>query len=246
MSELALFSQKQPHRIRSGWKCWGLGAGFTPMLVSALVMSGCATAPSRQEPLNLSEAKEAVLSYADSGRYLEDLRTVSEKAKAWVTERAGRIKSGERLAVVFDVDETVLSNLPHMREMDFGYVVEPWSQWVALADAPALLPVKEVYAECQRRGVAVIFITGRKEPQDRPGTEKNLRREGMGDYVRLILALPEESGMTTVARKAGARAAMEKNEGYRIIASIGDQWSDLEGGSAERVFKLPNPFYQIP
>ncbi len=68
----------------------------------------------------------------------------------------------------------------------------------------------------------------------------------MGDYAQLILALPAESGMTTVVRKARARAAVERNEGYRIIASIGDQWSDLEGGSAERVFKLPNPFYQIP
>ena len=31
-----------------------------------------------------------------------------------------------------------------------------------------------------------------------------------------------------------------------IIASVGDQWSDLDGGYAERVFKLPNPFYFIP
>jgi hypothetical protein len=27
---------------------------------------------------------------------------------------------------------------------------------------------------------------------------------------------------------------------------MGDQLSDLEGGYAERTFKLPNPFYWIP
>ena len=32
-------------------------------------------------------------------------------------------------------------------------------------------------------------------------------------------------------------------EGYTIIGNIGDQLSDLEGGHAERTFKLPNPFY---
>jgi predicted secreted acid phosphatase len=30
---------------------------------------------------------------------------------------------------VFDIDETVLSNLPHMREMDFGYVADEWNAW---------------------------------------------------------------------------------------------------------------------
>ena len=35
-------------------------------------------------------------------------------------------------------------------------------------------------------------------------------------------------------------------QGYTIIANVGDQWSDLENGYAERVFKLPNPFYMIP
>lgn len=243
---MALFSQRQPRQSGRWLARGGLSVGLAQILLGALLMTGCATAPFRHEPLNLSEAKEAVLAYADTGRYDEDLRMVSKKAKAWVIERSARAQPGERLAVVFDVDETVLSNLPHMREMDFGYIVEPWSQWVALADAPALVPVREVYEECRRRGVAVIFITGRKEPQDRAGTEKNLRREGMGDYLRLILARPEESGMTTVERKAGARAAVERNEGYHIIASVGDQWSDLEGGSTERVFKLPNPFYRIP
>jgi hypothetical protein len=30
------------------------------------------------------------------------------------------------------------------------------------------------------------------------------------------------------------------------VLNMGDQLSDLEGGYAERTFKLPNPFYWIP
>jgi len=33
------------------------------------------------------------------------------------------------------------------------------------------------------------------------------------------------------------------DQGYAIVVNIGDQMSDLDGGFAERTFKLPNPFY---
>jgi hypothetical protein len=33
--------------------------------------------------------------------------------------------------------------------------------------------------------------------------------------------------------------------GFTIIANIGDQKSDLEGGYAEMTFKVPSPFYFI-
>ena len=35
-------------------------------------------------------------------------------------------------------------------------------------------------------------------------------------------------------------------QGYTVILSMGDQLSDLEGGYAERTFKLPNPVYYLP
>ena len=35
-------------------------------------------------------------------------------------------------------------------------------------------------------------------------------------------------------------------DGYSIILNVGDQMSDLDGGYAEKTFKLPNPFYYIP
>jgi acid phosphatase len=42
-----------------------------------------------------------------------------------------------------------------------------------------------------------------------------------------------------------ARAWMEERAGRTIIANIGDQMSDLNGGYAERTFKLADPFYLI-
>ena len=36
------------------------------------------------------------------------------------------------------------------------------------------------------------------------------------------------------------------DQGYTIIVNMGDQMSDLDGGFAERTYKLPNPFYFVP
>ena len=30
------------------------------------------------------------------------------------------------------------------------------------------------------------------------------------------------------------------------MLNVGDQWSDLQGGYADRVLKLPNPTYYLP
>jgi len=53
-------------------------------------------------------------------------------------------------------------------------------------------------------------------------------------------------GDTDAARifKPRNRESIEK-EGYHIVLNIGDQASDLAGCCAERVFKLPNPFYLV-
>lgn len=224
--------------------------GRTPVralagLLAGLWLAGCASAPAVREPVNLSEAKQAALAYVDSGDYERALGKVADEARTWIRTRAGQAKPNERLVVVFDIDETVLSNLPHMREMDFGYVADRWNEWVARGEAPALTAMRAVYDEAVARAVAVVFITGRLDPRDRAGTERNLQAQGMGGYQQLVLALPSEKGVPTAERKRRAREAVAAG-GFVIIASIGDQWSDLEGGHAERVFKVPNPFYLIP
>jgi len=215
------------------------------LLLLATSIAGCISPQPSPELVNLSEAKQAVVRYVESGSYDRETSEVAAGAGTWIRQRAAQAKPGERLVVVFDIDETVLSNLPHMREQDFGYVPDLWNAWVDQGTAAAIPSFRKVYDEAIRLGIHVVFVTGRRDPADRAGTERNLRAEGMGTYLRLVLAQSAEKGVPTVERKRRARAALE-NEGYVVIASIGDQWSDLQGGHAERVFKIPNPFYLIP
>ena len=50
---------------------------------------------------------------------------------------------------------------------------------------------------------------------------------------------------TTVEYKALTRRHIEA-AGYDIVANFGDQYSDLQGGFADRTVKLPNPTYYLP
>jgi predicted secreted acid phosphatase len=156
--------------------------------------------------------------------------------------RGGQKWWNKKQAIVFDVDETVLSNYTAI--VADGFVYGPKSQSEAVDEiGTAIKPSLDLFNLAKAKGIAVFFITGRGEAQRAP-TEDNLKREGFTGYQQAILKPAGFTG-TTVAYKAGARKAIE-DQGYNIVASVGDQYSDLAGGYADRLFKLPNPFYFLP
>jgi len=56
---------------------------------------------------------------------------------------------------------------------------------------------------------------------------------------------PSNSAQNALEYKTAERGKLMQ-QGYRIIANVGDQWSDLMGGNRGiRSFKLPNPMYYI-
>ena len=89
----------------------------------------------------------------------------------------------------------------------------------------------------------MFFITGRHE-DEREATARNLHLAGIKHWDGLDLR-PMTSHGYAAHYKAPARAAIEA-KGYTIIASLGDQPSDLADGHAEKGFLLPNPFYRVP
>ena len=205
-----------------------------------VVLFGAAVGAAMGEPRNLSSLKQEILEYVDSGAYEREMAAATVPLSRYLSERVAGKVPGERLTLVLDIDETVLSSLPTMRENDFGYVPAVWSAWLARGEAPAIEPMRAVFRAARKAEVEVVFITGRRE-RDRPGTEKNLRAVGLGDYAALYCT-PDDFRGTTEAFKTSQRRQLV-TEGRTIIANVGDQASDLAGGFAERTFKLPAPFY---
>jgi len=196
------------------------------------------------EPTNLSAHKQELKAYIDSGEYARGVAEVALAANKYLVRRIARgAKPGQKLAVVFDIDETTLTNLPHILANDYGYVPEIWDRWVAEGRARAITPVQTVYDTAIRSKIDVFFITGRKE-SDRVGTEKNLREVGYETWTGIFYKPAADDKLTTAAFKTSVRRKLTQG-GYLIIANLGDQNSDLVGDYAERSFKLPNPFYIV-
>ncbi len=229
------------------------------LLAAVLCLAACAAEPAIApspadwtQPANLGQGALRALAYHDSGAYLHDLAEVDAEAADWLAVRAPHVS---RPALVLDIDETSLSNWAEIKANGFGHFNDGtcdalprgpcgFDAWARLERAPALPPTLALYRRARQLGIAVFFVTGRHADMTN-ATAANLRQVGYRDWDGLLLE-PQGSHFASAADfKAPTRAAIEK-QGYTILASVGDQRSDLDGGHAERGFLLPNPFYFIP
>lgn len=186
-----------------------------------------------------------VQDYMTGQRYMSDSEVVANYSLGYAS--SVEIASDGKDAWIFDVDETLLTNLPYYQAHGFGseaFDETSFDLWVDLAEAPAIPASLKLYNELKRMGFKLFVLTGRSENQ-RNVTGKNLLFAGYTGWERLFLRGPSDQGKLATVYKSERRSDLEK-EGYRILGSSGDQWSDLLGFAlAKRSFKLPNPMYYI-
>lgn len=199
---------------------------------------------------NLGTFKLHLLNYKCFGAYDRDIAKVLTGAQAYVERRASLVA---KPAIVLDIDETSLSNWRKIVASEFNYIPDrdcisflsgPDDDQSAQADVIA--PILQLFNAAKAKGVAIFFVTSRNNAdEERAATEANLRKAGYEGWNELIMKSPNSNPVSIKAYKSSERAKIEA-KGFRIIANVGDQYSDLAGGHAEREFKVPNPFYYIP
>lgn len=203
------------------------------------------------EPLpNFGAQRYRIADYADcvgdSGCYWADLDAQTKRAVSVLDGVLATKKAGEKLAMVLDIDETSLTNYCELKREDFGRILPMLNEWLVSPQSAMVIPgTLALYNKARAAGVEVFFITGRAEEM-RAATERNLEAAGYKGWKGLSLRVGPQKQMTTVEYKSMERKKIV-DAGYRIIMSVGDQWSDLNGEPrAERSVKLPNPFYYLP
>jgi len=214
------------------------------LMPTALLLAGCATDSPLCYPDNLTRVKEVLTDYHDSGEYAEGIEVTARQARNDLPELATQTRPGTNPAIVFDIDETTLSNWQFIRDNDYGLPSQGWRDFQERAINTRIEPTYLLYRDALANDIAVFLITGRRTPE-RPATIANLRKAGFTEYERLFLRPVSDDNPSVIPYKSGTREQIEAS-GYTIVLNIGDQWSDLEGGHALRTYKLPNPFYFIP
>ena len=191
------------------------------------------------KPVNLTDARNAVKQYYESGKFDKELDQVIKEAK----KKFDKVEFKNNSAVIFDVDETALDNYELAKQMGFGYVYEMNKKWNAEMKAPAIQPVKELYDFLLAKGSKIIFLTGRNFPEYKV-TYENLKSDGYTTFDTLITQMDDERNLSATDFKSKKREELTKR-GYEIIGTVGDQWSDLNGPYHGIQVKIPNYLYLI-
>ena len=161
---------------------------------------------------------------------------------------------------MFDADDTTLWTYDmEDAAMHFNFDPTLQNQWVQDQRFPATPGMVDFVNQARKRGFAVFGLTGRNDDQ-KAATLGNLRKvgyqpfksknfftkwTGVGTSQQPSYITCATAKCTTVEYKAGTRKHIEQL-GYDIVLNVGDQWSDLQGGYADKVLKLPNPTYFLP
>ncbi len=209
---------------------------FSVILFSFLLANCSSTDPTLQI-MNLDTAKKLVRHYYESG----DFDKESEKIIDDAIRTIDKMELNNSSVVVFDVDETALSNYKITKETGFGFIPKLWDEWQLKGIAEALPQTKRFYDYLISKNIHIIFLTGRANFV-LESTRSNLIEKGFVKFDTLIVRGTNESKTPAAEFKSRKREELVK-DGYDIIACIGDQWSDLTGGNTGYKIKLPNYLY---
>ena len=160
-------------------------------------------------------------------------------------------KSTGNLAVVVDLDETVLDNSLYQVERwkaGLSFTQDSWSDWVNRKEAGLIPGAKEFLSAVRKKGVRVVFLSNRMNDNLEP-TRENLRLLGVLDSKDLFLLRLDKDDLKEVRRKevTDGTGRMKKVGPLQVVGYVGDQMGDFprvrtkEFGKTN--FLLPNPMY---
>lgn len=218
-----------------------------------------ATDPARPGIANKTESPYIDQMTSFSKTWAERLRTTCARVAA----------RGEKPAVVFDADDTTLWTYD-MEDAAMKFNFDPALQnvWVQEQRFPATPGMPRVVRAAAAGGCKVVGLTGRNSSQ-RLATLGNLAKyyydkddhrlfKDQYYFTKWNSATGEQppayvdcttdgnAACSTIEYKSSTRKYVEDHFGFRIIANLGDQYSDLKGGHSDRAVKLPNPTYYLP
>lgn len=128
----------------------------------------------------------------------------------------------KKVAIITDIDETVLDNSPYAAMMiasDVEYTPESWTHWVDQIDAEPLPGAEEFLNYAHKKGVEIFYISNRTE-EELPATQKNLEK------VKFPNAKPEY--MLFRGDTGSKEDRFNKvRENYIVLLYLGDNLSDF-------------------
>jgi len=194
------------------------------LAISAILFSACHQPSDNKSNLNLQPAGEA-------WGALYQQRAAEYKALAFQAyniaqlrlDQQLKIKSKNPLAIITDIDETVLDNSPYfvaLAKRGEIYSDSSWVKWTAKVKCDTVPGAAHFLKYAAGKGLTIFYITNRFE-QERLPTLKNLNKWGLpqAESAHLFLMNSDDS-------KESRRLLVQKK--YNIVLLLGDSLGDFD------------------
>jgi predicted secreted acid phosphatase len=210
MSSSVEAARRAPVTVNAMMRLLGLVLALVLGLApSATALQACSADAPRHAVT--TEAKRKVPTRA---QWLADVKAAMQGSRGYVRQRVAASTPDEKLAVNFDIDNTVLATY-----YDGGGAIPQMLRFAHLLD---------------RLDVDLVFNTGRLANQ-KQRTINQLTRSG---YPVAGVCL-RTKGETLPVGKQRCRDSFA-DEGYTLIANVGNNDTDFMGDGYERAFRLPD------
>lgn len=143
-----------------------------------------------------------------------DVRKAMAGSLDYLEQRAARAAKGEMLAINLDIDNTMLAT--------------------RYAPGRAVFPVLQFARKARSLGMAVFVNTARLE-EKRASTLAEFDAAG----YRIDGLCMRDLGEGKVKSKTECRASF-REQGYTLVANVGNNVTDFTGGGFEKAYRLPN------
>lgn len=138
-----------------------------------------------------------------------------------------RKKKDKPIAIVLDVDETILSNSPHWSSyVGTGktYNRQSWVDWCDAGIASAMPGAIDCLQYVDSKGVEIFYVSNRHEDTELDGTIKNFEKLGMPQADKNHMLFK-----TTTSNKQARFDTVTQN--YNVILYMGDNAGDFPLGT---------------
>lgn len=198
----------------------GTKATATPVMIPAAITHGSTS----RSITSLDYSVNAVLWQQHSGEYRALCYQAFALAKMRLMEKITAHKKDEApLAIVTDIDETVLDNSPQQADdilHHATYTEKSWKAWTVRAEAGALAGAVAFFQWADKMGVQIFYVSNR-QPGEGDVTIQNLLAAGFPQADTVHVQMKE-----TTPDKERRREKIRKN--YTIALLLGDNLNDFD------------------
>ncbi|KFZ36036.1 membrane protein [Shewanella mangrovi] len=193
---------------------------FLPLAFVAVSVQ--AEAPVNHAAMELvAENTQSVVWMQNAGEYRALCYQAYNMAK--VSFELAKAKQQGKLAVMVDLDETMLDNSPYAAWQILhhqGYTNEGWDAWVNSVQTPALAGAVDLANFVTEHGGTMFYVSNRSE-RTFAATKENLQKLGFPNVSEFTLRLKKET-----SNKAPRLASIEQ-DGYKVVLFMGDNLNDF-------------------